>query len=46
MYSVAGRLEVLNANVVNVLQSCFSKLCSDFEDAIEWSSLQHQFSLH
>ena len=32
--SVKGKLEVLNANIVNVLQSCLSELCPACERAI------------
>ena len=34
MNTVKGKLEVLNTNVVNVLQSCLSKLCPTCQHAI------------
>lgn len=48
MYTVKGKLEVLNANAVHVLQPCLSKLSPACEDAIrgELEVVPRQFSLY
>ena len=46
MYTVKGKIEVLNTNVVNVLQSCLYKVfpACEMRSAGNWRSLRHQFA--